>query len=54
MFRKEEAPTGGLIPREETSQPEASGMVFRVPSHNEPSLVIRQKKKPGKTGLLLY
>jgi hypothetical protein len=55
MFRKEEAPTGGLIPREETSQAEASGMSFRVPSRNDHPVVNRPKeearllRKPGFT-----
>jgi hypothetical protein len=37
MFRKEEAPTGGLIPREETSQAEASGIGLEF----HPATIIR-------------
>src|SRR5262249_680692 len=49
MFRKEEAPAGGLIPREETSQAEASGMAMLIPSHNDRPLVIRPKEEARKT-----
>jgi len=54
MFRKEEAPTGGLIPREETSQAEASGTGMAFEFHPTPDhpLVIRPKEEARKTGLL--
>jgi hypothetical protein len=35
MFRKEEAPTGGLIPGRKTIQAEASGMAMLIPSHKK-------------------
>jgi hypothetical protein len=39
---------------DETSQAEASGMAMLIPSHKNHPVVIRPKKKPGKTGLLYY
>jgi hypothetical protein len=54
MFRKKKPRTGGLIPRKETSQAEASetGMAFEFHPTPDHPLVIRPKEEARKTGLL--